>query len=343
MASISLCMIVKNEEAVLARCLDSLADIPDEYIIVDTGSTDSTIEIARRYTDLVFDFAWINDFAAARNFSLSKASCDYIYIADADEVLDEENLLRFRLLKQALLSEVEVVEMLYANQLSFNTTYNFDAEYRPKMFRRLREFYFTDPVHEVLRTDPIVYRSDVIIRHCPQNDHSGRDLTLLSNYVKNGGKLTARLEMMYARELLISGAREALHNAQPYFEGILCNKESEGASLRRAACVLSKLAMLEHDAPMLLRVACPELVGIPVSEICCAMGDYHFAENDVALAADWYEAALTSAKPELVAASAGKHPLEGLASCFEKLGDNEKAIQYRAAAAAWKPESLLEE
>ena len=86
MISISLCMIVKNEAEILARCLDSLAGLMDEIIIVDTGSTDDTKEIARQYTDLVYDFSWCDDFAAARNFSFSKATKEYIYAPDADEV-----------------------------------------------------------------------------------------------------------------------------------------------------------------------------------------------------------------------------------------------------------------
>ena len=73
MVTISLCMIVKNEELVLARCLDTVCDLVDEIIIVDTGSTDSTKSIAARYTDKIYDFEWVNDFAAARNFSFSKA------------------------------------------------------------------------------------------------------------------------------------------------------------------------------------------------------------------------------------------------------------------------------
>ncbi len=63
--TISLCMIVKNEERVLARCLDSVADLMDEIIVVDTGSTDRTKEIASRYTDLIYDFVWTDDFSAA--------------------------------------------------------------------------------------------------------------------------------------------------------------------------------------------------------------------------------------------------------------------------------------
>ena len=105
MISISLCMIVKNEERVLARCLDSLCELMDEIIIVDTGSTDSTIDIARKYTDKVYNFPWCDDFSAARNFSFSKATKEYIYVADADEVLDSENQKKFMQLKQVLLPE----------------------------------------------------------------------------------------------------------------------------------------------------------------------------------------------------------------------------------------------
>ena len=95
----SLCMIVKNEEAVLRECLDSIKELMDEIIIVDTGSTDGTKEIAAEYTPYVYDYQWTDDFAAARNFAFSKATGDYIYSADADEYLDEENRVKFKALK----------------------------------------------------------------------------------------------------------------------------------------------------------------------------------------------------------------------------------------------------
>ena len=78
MITISLCMIVKNEERILARCLDSVADLVDEIVIADTGSTDATREIAARYTEHVYDFPWTDDFSAARNFVFSRASMEYI-------------------------------------------------------------------------------------------------------------------------------------------------------------------------------------------------------------------------------------------------------------------------
>ena len=102
MVSVSLCMIVKNEEDVLERCLKSAADLVDEIIIVDTGSTDRTKEIAARFTGKLFDFPWRDDFSAARNESFSHASMDYCLWLDADDVLLEEDRKAFLALKEKI-------------------------------------------------------------------------------------------------------------------------------------------------------------------------------------------------------------------------------------------------
>lgn len=74
MVTISLCMIVKNEEEVIGRCLESVKNLVDEINIVDTGSTDNTKKIVEPFTDRIFDFQWIDNFAAARNFSFQQAT-----------------------------------------------------------------------------------------------------------------------------------------------------------------------------------------------------------------------------------------------------------------------------
>ena len=86
---ISLCMIVKDEEALLGRCLESAKSLADEIVIVDTGSADKTVELARRYTDAVYFLPWQGDFSHARNFSFSKATGDYLLWLDADDVIDK--------------------------------------------------------------------------------------------------------------------------------------------------------------------------------------------------------------------------------------------------------------
>ncbi|MBW2130791.1 MAG: glycosyltransferase family 2 protein, partial [Deltaproteobacteria bacterium] len=84
---VSLCMIVKNEETTLPRCLESVRGAVDEMIIVDTGSTDSTREIARRYGAEVFSTQWKNDFSFHRNQSIARAKGRWILQLDADECL----------------------------------------------------------------------------------------------------------------------------------------------------------------------------------------------------------------------------------------------------------------
>ena len=92
MAKLSLSMIVKNEEKYLKDCLESVKGVVDEIVIVDTGSTDRTIEIAQEYGAKIYNFKWVNDFSAARNFSLSKCSGEWILYLDADERLNKESV-----------------------------------------------------------------------------------------------------------------------------------------------------------------------------------------------------------------------------------------------------------
>ena len=82
---ISICMIAKNEKNYLEKCLNNIKNSVDEIIIVDTGSNDKTMEIAKKFTNKVYNFRWNNDFSEARNFSLKKAAKDWILMLDADE------------------------------------------------------------------------------------------------------------------------------------------------------------------------------------------------------------------------------------------------------------------
>lgn len=92
--TLSVCIICKNEEKNIRRCLESIKDIGNEIIVVDTGSRDKTIEIVKEYKVKLINHRWNNDFSEARNVSIRNATCDWILILDADEEIDKENALR---------------------------------------------------------------------------------------------------------------------------------------------------------------------------------------------------------------------------------------------------------
>lgn len=319
MIEISLCMIVKNEEKILARCLDSVADLAEEIIIVDTGSTDCTKEIAAKYTDKIYDFTWIDDFSAARNFAFSKATREYIYSADADEVLDEENRARFRELKEILLPEIDIVQMKYGNQLSHGTAYNFDEEYRPKLFKRLREFVWIEPVHETVRLDPVVYDSEIVIMHCPENNHSKRDFMTFQKHIKKGMRLSKRLHHMYAMELYISGEDEDFLEAEEFFTGTALDPERSLEEVKEASCIVARAARLRDDSSVLLKMCLKDLLSEGSSEMCFELGEYFFSHGDYDEAAMWYYNARNETQSILNIHSSSDWPEERLKECQQIL------------------------
>lgn len=330
MISISLCMIVKNEEAVLARCLDSIADLMDEIIIVDTGSDDGTKEIARRYTEQVYDFVWTGSFADARNYSFSKATKEYIYCADADEVLDSENREKFRLLKEALLPEIDVVQMYYAHQLSFNTIYNYDRELRPKLYKRIRELVWENAIHEAVRLEPVIYDSEIEIIHKPEGSHTKRDLKAFERLAKEGVILNKRLHNIYAKELMISGDKEDFMRAYPMFKNSLSDNGRGEDEIMEACCICAKTCLLTGDALELFQYTTKAMAMGGCSEICCFLGQYYFQVNAPEEAAIWYYNAAFETESALSLRHHKEIPLQALVMIYQKLGNEEQAGYYES-------------
>lgn len=330
MISISLCMIVKNEEKVLARCLDSIADLMDEIVIVDTGSEDRTKEIASCYTKKIYDFQWTDDFSAARNFAFSKAQKEYIYSADADEVLSEDNRARFRLLKQTLLPEIEIVQMKYANQLQHGAVYNFDEEYRPKLFKRKRDFVWLDPIHEQVRLEPVVYDSDITVTHMPQQNHAGRDLENFRKHTLGGAVLSRRLHNLYARELYLAGEREDFAQAEEFFQKSAADVARSPEEILEACCVAARAARFSGDVTAFFKYASKVIAGEGCSEICCELGHFYEERQDFEEAAIWYYNAVYETSPVLSIACGGREGLQGLVRCYRQLGNEEQAAVYAA-------------
>ncbi|MCM1089123.1 MAG: glycosyltransferase family 2 protein [Muribaculaceae bacterium] len=328
MMTISLCMIVKNEEKLLARCLDSVAGIMDEIIIVDTGSTDRTKEVAARYTDKIYDFEWIGDFSAARNFAFSKAGMEYIYSADADEVLDEENRRAFLRLKEVLLPEIDIVQMYYGNQLDGGTIYNYDKELRPKLFKRVRKFIWAEPIHEQVILEPVIYDSDVVITHMPEGNHKDRDIAAFEKMTKEGSPLSARLHNIYAKELFISGEDKDFLNAEAFFESSCMDTARSLDEIKEAACVTARAARIRQDMGKFFKYALKVVSCGGCAEICCELGAYFLELQDLDEAIVWFYNGAYETESILNIHSSKDIPLRGLAECYRRAGNVEQAAAY---------------
>lgn len=332
MISISLCMIVKNEELVLDRCLNSIADLMDEIIIVDTGSQDRTKEIAAKYTNQIYDFVWTGSFSDARNFSFSKATKDYIYCADADEVLDEENHQKFLLLKKGLLPEIDIVQMYYANQLSYNTIYNFDKELRPKLYKRVRTFIWENAIHEAVRLDPLVYESDITIDHRPTSNHKARDLQAFERLTKDGVRLNKRLHNLYAKELFISGEPQDFIQAYPFFSASVNDLDRSMDEILEACCICARASLISQEYLDFFKYTTKAIASGGCSEICCELGDYYYSSGDMDEACIWYYNAAYETESVLSLRHHTDIPLTALADCYEESGVHDEAVKYRQLA-----------
>ena len=161
---VSLCMIVKDEEANLPRCLRSVQDVVRQLVVVDTGSTDRTREIAASFGAELHDFAWINDFSAARNFSLRFATCPWVMYIDADEEMAPDCAARL----QEMMRRAEAQHM---QSLAFELV-DKDAEGRttssscqPRLWRRADNVRFVNAIHNTPLIKQPVFRTGLVVYH----------------------------------------------------------------------------------------------------------------------------------------------------------------------------------
>lgn len=146
---ISACMIAKNEEKVIARCIESYREAVDEIIVVDTGSTDQTVAIAKSLGAKVFYFQWIDDFSAAKNYALSKAKGDWIVFLDADEYFAHDTGSNIRPFLQKLDKSFGGVacRMLNLNEVSEKIT---SEIIHIRIFKNDKHLRYINPIHEKL-------------------------------------------------------------------------------------------------------------------------------------------------------------------------------------------------
>ena len=167
--SLSICMIVKNEEKYIDSCLKSMNPLIEngiaELVIVDTGSTDKTIEICRKYTDNIYDFEWQDNFSMARNYSISKANGEYIFIQDADQCVDTNSINDLiNLFKSKEYRNYNTIYIKLRNYLNENLKEYSDLKF-PLIFKNDGNFKYIGAIHnQPIFTNPIKF-TDIQINH----------------------------------------------------------------------------------------------------------------------------------------------------------------------------------
>ena len=341
MVSVSLCMIVKNEEDVLERCLNSVSILVDEIIIVDTGSTDRTKEIAARFTSLIFDFPWRDDFAAARNASFAHASMDYCMWLDADDVLLEADQAAFLALKQTLDPDVSVVMAPYHTGFDESGRCTF-SYYRERLIKNHAGMGWAGAVHEAVTPVGKVFYADFAVTHRKTRPGDpDRNLRIYQAQLSAGKPLEPRHRFYYGRELYYHRRWE---EALSVFESFL----SEGRGWVEnnidacCHCAYCREQLGQPDAALaaLLRTFAYDR---PRAEVCCELGRWFFQRERYGQAAYWYTLALACPRDDrrggFVSPDCyGYLPCIQLCVCHSRLGDQKRAEAFNELAAACKPD-----
>lgn len=173
MPTLSLCMIVKNEEEYIRSALESVKDAVDEIVIVDTGSTDNTKGICACYTDKIYDLEWKEDFSEARNFSLEKAAGDWILWLDADErlVIKDKKAFQKRLNKPD--SKAYSIKLLHFMESEKEEDKQYCISWHIKLFKRSESFCFQGAIHEKLSREDGAVPEAENIGNCVEIYHYG--------------------------------------------------------------------------------------------------------------------------------------------------------------------------
>ncbi|MGI1690245.1 glycosyltransferase [Thermoanaerobacter uzonensis] len=195
-ATLSLCLITKDEERNIARCINSVKDIVDEIVVVDTGSKDKTVEIAKSFGAKVIHAKWEEDFSKARNIAIENATCDWILFLDADEEIKREDVDKIR----PLLNDetVEAYLFKFVNYAGANLGSGLtEVHYNYRLFRNNGKLRYIYPVHENLRNveenrPPIAKNAEVTILHYGylseirvEKNKTERYIKLISKYLED--------------------------------------------------------------------------------------------------------------------------------------------------------------
>lgn len=249
MPRLTLSMIVKNEEKYIKDCLESVKNIADEIVIVDTGSTDNTIKISESYGAKVYSFEWVNDFSAARNYALGKSTGDWILYVDADERLDVNSIDE---IKRITATPRDIG--FYCTVNSFDTEESRDNSMRyVRLFANSPAIKFTGKVHEqitpsLIKNNYTLINSRVLINHIGYNiskeekqNKAKRNLALLHDEFGISKSSYYAFQLAQTYNIL-----NDIENAVKYFKIAAGSADLDKSLRAQCYCSLSLIAHQTH-------------------------------------------------------------------------------------------------
>lgn len=335
--TLSVCLIVKDEEEVLERCLTCVEKFADEIVIVDTGSTDKSVEIAKKFTDKVYFFKWCDDFSAARNFAFDKASCQLMMWLDADDVISDIDCKKLNGIKESF-DAFDMAILPYA--VAFDgeiPTFKYNRE---RIFRRNMGYRFSGEVHEAVPPHGRILYSDALICHKKVKENQPlRNLIILQKLIASGKQLDERQKFYYGRELYFNKMyRQAIAVLEDFLsgDGWFVNKTEACIDLFYAYSAIGDKNKALNALLSSFAIAPPN------SQICCILGEYFLEKGELPYSEFWYKAALNAENGEkdgsFVNADYCKFvPYMQLCVIYDRLGNTVKAYECNAEAGKIKP------
>lgn len=340
MKELSLCMIVKNEEKCLEDVLKCGKQFADEIVIVDTGSSDRTKEIAKKYTKNIYDYVWDFDFSKARNFAFEKATKSYIIWLDADDIVLKDGIKAIKEWKKKE-NDVDTLMCPYVTGFdsNFNPTFMFNRE---RILKNIPQLRWHDPVHEVITPYGIVeFNEKIKIYHNKKNKvHTDRNLNIYKHMISEGVTFTPRQQFYYARELYYNNLiDDAIHE----FAVFLTSKDGWIENKIEACLNLSKCYQIKKDTDKALTSLFGSFVySAPRGEILYEIGNIFFNLKNYKTAIYWYNLALNT-KPDINGGGFVNLdcyeflPALQLCVSYYRIGDLVKSKCYHEISKGYKP------
>jgi ADP-heptose:LPS heptosyltransferase len=333
-SSISVFMIVKNEEQNILDCLESVKGIAAELIVVDTGSTDKTKEVVSKYTDNIFDFNWVDDFSAARNFALSKCSMDWCLWMDADDVLENPEEIQ-SLLKQEF------------DAFNFNIKYGGEYYCHARLFKNFKNIRFSGRVHEYpvlgpslrLKSETLVNVIHKTEKACTE-DRSERNYRILKKETEEGPNNSRAFFYMANALKEMTKYDEAIKTYQHY---LTMNSwlDERWMAQKYIGQILERQKKHEEAIEAFIRAI---EIDDRWAEPLYYIGECYYYLNDFNKCIEWMLKAKDKPEPssplwkEKIVYNDG--PYRYLSACYNRMGDNEKSLYYCKIASEKRPDDL---